>query len=254
MYVSVDDAPVSSGSSTNTSAIIGGAVGGVILLLIIIVLMCIVILCMKRSYRKATFPLDNKVHSKNANVSIEKNPAYIYDVTTVNTIDRSYSTIKSGDSDIPITTNPSYAALTKPYSKASEDECNYAKPNYNECNEHLDLKDSTKMETNPSYGVTTGDRTTASKPKVHQSSHNATTKDYDYAYVHDDHLLHHNKATSTIEDSMKDCKQIPISIDQSLYMDDVHQFCGANNVQTSNESEYGVVNQPKSDGPDYKIT
>ena len=246
MYVLLDDVPLSSGSSSNTSAIIGGAVGGAILLLIIIVLMCSVILCMKRSHRKSTFPVDNKVHSKNANISMEKNPAY--DVTTVNTMEHLYNTIKAGDSGIPITANPSYAAPTKP-SKASEDECNYTQPN--ECNEYLDLEDTIKMDTNPSYGVTTGDRTTASKPK---SSHNATTKDYDYAYVHDDHLLYHNKATSTIEDSKKDYKQIPVSVDQSLYMDNVHQFCEANNVQTSNKSEYGVVNQPKSDGPDYKIT
>ena len=175
MYVLLDDVPVSSGSSSNSSAIIGGAVGGVILLLMIMALMCIVILCMRRSHRKA-------VHSKNANVFIENNPAY--DVTTVNTIDHSYSTIKPGDSDIFITANPCYAVPAKP-SKASEDECNYAQ--LNECNEYLDLEDT-------------------------------------------------------------------IKIDQRLYMDNVHQFCAANNVQTSNESEYGVVNQPKSDGPDYKIT
>ena len=230
MYVLLDDVPISSGSSSNTSAIIGGAVGGAILLLIIIVLMCIVILCMRRSHRKAlTFPLDNKVHSKNANISMEKNPTC--DVTTVNTMEHLYNTIKPGDSGIPITANPSYGVPTKP-SKASECKSDYVQPN--ECNEYLDLEDNIKMDTNPSYGVTTGDRTTASKPKAHQSSHNAATKDYDYAYVHDDRLLHHNK---TITDSNKDCKQISVSIDQSLYMDNVHQFCIANNVQTSNKSE-----------------
>ena len=229
MYVLLDDVPVSSGSSSNTSAIIGGAVGGAILLLIIIVLMCIVILCMRRSHKKATFPVDNKVHSKNANISMETNPSY--DVTTVNTMEHLYNTIKLGDSGIPITANPSYAAPTKS-NKASESKSNYVQPN--ECNEYLDLEGNIKMDTNPSYGVTTGDKTTASKPKAHQSSHNATTKDYDYAYVHNDHLLNHNKA---ITGSNKDCKQISVSVDQSLYMDNVHQFCTANNVQTSNKSE-----------------
>ena len=223
MYVLIDDVPLSSGSSSNTTAIIGGAWGGVILLLIIIVLMCIV--CMRRSHRKATFPVDNKAHNESANVSIEKNP-----VTKFSTMDHAYSAIKPGESDIPITTNPSYNVPTKPYSKASESDCNYVQPN--ESDEYLDLEDGIKMDANPSYRVTTRDRTTA-----HQSSHDATTKDYDYAYVHDDHLLHHNKANSTIEDSKKDCKQIPASVDQSLYPDNVHQFCAAINVQTSNNSQ-----------------
>ena len=225
IYVLIDDVPVSSDSSSNTTAIIGGAVGGLILLLIIIVLMCIV--CMRRSHRMATFPVDNKAHSESANVSIEKNPAY--DVTKVNAIDHTYNTIKPGESDIPITANPSYDVRTKPCSKTSEGDYNYVQPN--ESNEYLDLEDGIKMDTNPSYGLTTGDRTT-----IHQSSHNATTNDYDYAYTHDDHLLHHNKANSTIEESKKDSKQIPVSVDQSLYLDNVHQFCATNNVQTSNNS------------------
>jgi len=224
LYVLIDDVPLSSGSSLNTTAIIGGAVGGVILLLIIIVLMCIVILCMRSCHRKVTFLVDSKVHSENASASIEKNPAY--DVAKVDTMDHTYSTIKRGDSDIPITTNPSYNAPTKPYSKTSEGDCNYVQPN--ESNEYLDLEDAIKMDTNPSYGVTTGDRSIA-----HQSSHDATTKEYDYAYVPDNHLLHHNKANSTIENSKK---QIPVSVDQSLYLDNVHQFCAANNVQTSNNN------------------
>ena len=40
-----------------------------------------------------------------------------------------YDTINPGGSDVPVTTNPSYNVHTKPYSKTSEDEYNYVKPN-----------------------------------------------------------------------------------------------------------------------------
>ena len=65
----------------------------------------------------------------NENVAIENNPAH--DVTKANTVGSLYSTIKPGDSDVPITANPSYAVPTKPYSysNTSEDEYNYVQPN-----------------------------------------------------------------------------------------------------------------------------
>jgi len=67
----------------------------------------------------------------------------------------------------------------------------------------LDLENTVKIDTNPSCGVTTGEGTTAVNTldtRVHQSSHNAATKEY--AYAHDDHLLHHNIATNTSDDSI----------------------------------------------------
>ena len=146
----VDDVPISnnSGSSSDSSAIIGGAVGEVILLLMITVVLCIVILCVRRRHRKGTFPVDDKVFYNtaklNENVAIENNPAY--DVTKANTVGSLYSTIKPGDSDVPITANPSYAVPNKPYSKTSEDEYNYVQPN-----QHSDLEDTIKKNTNPSY-------------------------------------------------------------------------------------------------------
>ena len=124
----LDDVLISndSGSSSDIIPIIGGVVGGAILLLMITVVLCIVILCMRRCHRKGTFPMDNVIYNTtklNKNVTIENNPAY--DVTKANTMGSLYSTSKPGDSDIPITANPSYAVPTKPYNKASEDEYNY---------------------------------------------------------------------------------------------------------------------------------
>ena len=177
----LDDVPISndSDSSLDSGAIIGGVVGGVILLLMITVVLCIVILCMRRCHRKGTFPVDNKVlyntTSLNDNVTIDNNPAY--DVTKANTVGSLYSTIKRGDSDVPITANPSYNVPTKPYSKAaSEDE-------YLQLNQHSNFEDTIKMDTNPSYGVTTGgDRATGS------SAHSDTKATTDYEYVCENRL------------------------------------------------------------------
>ena len=108
--------PDSSGSSSDSGAIIGGAVGGVILLLMIIVVLCIVILCMRRSSRKKELHVVDNTAKLNTDVTLDSNP--------------SYDVIKTlGGSDVPITTNPSYNAHTKPYSKTSEDEYNYVQPN-----------------------------------------------------------------------------------------------------------------------------
>ena len=206
----------------------------------ITVVLCIVILCVRRCHRKGTFPVDNNTTKLNENVAIESNPAY--DVTKANTVGSLYSTIKPGDSDVPITANPSYAFPTKPYSKTSEDEYNYVQPN-----QHSGLEDaSIKMDINPSYGVTTGDRATAFS--AHSADTKATSKQYDYDYVCDDRLLHHNTGANTTGDVKKD---IPASVDQSNYMENVHPLCIAGSDQPSNEGEYGVVNQPKSDDFDY---
>ena len=231
----LDDVPVSNdnGSNSDIIPIIGGAVGGVILLLMITVMLCIVILCMRRYHKKGKFPVDIYNTTKlNENVTVENNPAY--DVANANTMDSLYSTIKPGDSDVPITANPSYAVPTKPYNKASEDEYNYA-----QLNQHSHLEDTIKTDTNPSYGVTTGgDRATAFSA---HSDTKATTKQYDYDYVCDDRLLHHITAANTTGDVKKD---IPASVDQNYYMENVHPLCIADSAQPSNEGEYDVVNQP----------
>ena len=191
----------SSDDSSDSVAIIGGAVGGVILLLIIIVVLCILIMCMRRSHRKKGLHTANNTTKLNADVTMDNNPSY--DVTKVDTVDYSYNTINPGDSDVPITTNPSYDVHTKPYSKTSEDVYNYVQPNELIPNKHLE--DTIKMDINPSYGVNTKeDRATTfnatSNTKAHQSLHDATTKQYDYAYVHDDHLLHHSKPSNVTDD------------------------------------------------------
>ena len=168
--------------------------GGVILLLMITVMLCIVILCMRRCHQKA---LSYKLMSKN--VTYHSNP--LYDVKA-KAVDSLYNTIKPGDSDVPITSNPSYNVPTLPY---SEDELyNYIQPN--EFNQH---SDTIKMHTNPSYrhGLTVGEdratafSTTAADTKASHSSHDATTEEYDYAYAQDDHLLHHNTTADTTDDT-----------------------------------------------------
>ena len=241
LYTYVGSIPISndSGSSSDSGAIIGGAVGGVILLLMITVVLCIVILCMRRCHRKGTFPVDNRLFFNNTaklneNVTIDNNPAY--DVTKANTVGSLYSTIKPGDSDVPITANPLYNVPTKPYSKAtSEDE-------YLQLNQHSNLEETVKMDTNPSYGVTTAGEISA------HSDIKAMVKQCDYDYVCEDRLLHQIAAASTTGDAKKD---IPASVDQSQYMENVHSVCTADSAQPSSDGEYGVVNQPKSDDPNY---
>ena len=176
-----------SGSNSDSCGIIGGVMGGIILLLIIIlVLLCIVIAYVRRSHKKAVNKMFHNASKLNTNVMIESNPSY--DVTKPDTGNSLYSTIKR---DIPITANPSYSVSSKPYNKASKDEYNYVQPN--EFNQHTGLEDTIKKDTNP---ITTED----SRTKTHQPSHNAITKEYDYAYTHDDDLLHHNRAANTFGD------------------------------------------------------
>ena len=222
-----------SGSSPNSGAIVGGAVGGGMLLLVMIpVVLCIVTLCMRRTYLNIITKFDT-------NSTVQNNPAY--DDTRPYTRDYLCGTVKL---DIPITTNPSYAVFANHYSKASEDEDEYVQLN----TEYLELKDIIKMDKNPSYGVITGDRTTAfniSDTKPDQLSQNTTTNEYDYVY--DEYPSHHNAVACTTK---KDSTQIP---DEGLYTENVH-LLSSDNVQPCDEGQYDVVNQCKSDGPDYEVT
>ena len=183
-----------SGSSSDIVAVIGGAVGGVILLLTITVVLCIVIVCMRRCHRERDYKVTYNTTKLNTDVTIDNNPSY--DVTKANTLDHSCSTINPGGSDVLITINPSYNVLTKPYSKTSEDDYNSVQPN--ELVQHSNLEDTIKMDTNLSYEVSTGkDRETAFSTTVKISD---TTKQYDYDYVCDGHLLHHNISANTTRD------------------------------------------------------
>ena len=209
----------------------------------ITVVLCIVILCMRKCRLKVDNNVSYNATELNTDVTIHPNPSY--DVAKANTVDSLYRTIKPRDLVVPITTNPSYNVPTKPY---SEDEYNYVQPNeFNQCS---GLEDTIKMDTNPSYGVTTGgDRATAFST---HSDTKATTKQYDYDYVCDDHLLHRNTVANTTAGDVK--KDVPAFVDQSHYTENVHSLCIADSAQPSNEGEYGVVNQPKSDDLDYETT
>ena len=129
-------------------------------------------------------------------VTYHSNPLYDVKAKEVNSL---YNTIKPEDSDVLITSNPSYNVLTLP---CSEDEYNYVQPN--EFNQH---SDTIKMHTNPSYGLTTGEdratafSTTSADTKAGHSSCATTTEEYDYAYVQDNHLLHHNTTANTTDDT-----------------------------------------------------
>ena len=251
------DVPIALNDSEN-SAIIGGSVGGVIVLLLMITaVLCIVIVCVRRSHEKGKFTLNDKVlyntTKLNTNVTIEYNPSY--DVAKVNAMDNgstitpgnsdfpitpnpSYSTHNEttnkysngqhndpGGSDVPITINPSYNVHTKPYNKASEYDYDYVQPN--ELVQHSDLEDTIKMDTNPSYGV-------------------STEKQHDYDYVSDDHhLLHHNTATNINGDMNEDNIQIHPIVDQR---NKTHLPYSSSSAMHGNEGEYGVVNQPSSFG------
>ena len=176
----IDDIPVSNnnGSSSTTNAIIGGVVGGVILLLMIILLMC-VILCMRRCNAS---PVDDKKFNQttkiNTNVNIEDSPAY--DVTKASSED--YIDIKPGDSDIPMTTNPSYGVPAKLCRKPSVDECGYVQPN--EFIQHTSLEGSIEMDTNPSYGVHTANNGLSSNEREYDAVNQSRCNDTDYEITH----------------------------------------------------------------------
>ena len=202
--------------------IIGVAMGGVTLSLMITVVLCIVILCMRRSYRKWTFPVDAKVlyntTELNENVTIENNPSYDH-VVKLNRVNN--STIKPvRGSDVPITTNPSYDVHTKPYSKTSEDEYSYVQSN--KFFHHSDLDGTIKMDTDPAYGVSTGEeKATAFSTTVTNS---ATTKQYNY-----DYFLHYNTSATTTDAAKDDYLQIHANGGQ------------CNSAKPVGDGEYGPV-------------
>ena len=245
--------PVTSSDSEN-SAVVGGVVGGVIVLLMIIVVLSIVIVCVRRSHEKGKFTLNDKVlyntTKLNTNVTIEYNPSY--DVAKVNAMDNS-STITPGNSDfpitpnpsycthnettdkygneqhndpegsdVPITINPSYNVHTKPYCKASKYDYDYVQPN--ELIQHSDLEDTIKMDTNPSYGV-------------------STEKRHDYDYVSDEHLLHHDTSPNYNGDMNEDTIQIHPNVDQRKK---THSPYSSGSAMHGNKGEYDIVNQPRS--------
>ena len=212
IYISLDDVQVlsDSGSRLDSGGVIGGVVGGVILLLMIAVVLCVVILCMRRSCKRKVFSVGDNVHYDIANLKQNaagtKNHNASRDVTAPDLVH--YSTIKprARNSEIsitsnpsyyvPLTTNPSYNVATKPY---KEDEYNYVQPD--ELNQHSDLDGSVEICDNPSYGVNIGeDRATvfnaASDATAHHLSPNVATEDYDYAYAPNDHILHHSASVT----------------------------------------------------------
>ena len=177
----LDDVPVSNNSDSNlgSGAIIGGAVGGAILLLIIIVLICIVILCLRRS---SAWPVDDKEFTNTTKLNINANIEDIsaYNVTKTNGED--YACIEPGDSDVPITINPSYGVPTNLCRKASENEYNYVQPY--EFTQHP-VEGTIKIDTIPSYGSHTAKSSQLSNEGEYGVVNQPRCNDTDYEITHD---------------------------------------------------------------------
>ena len=163
-----------------SGAIIGGAVGGAVLLLIIIVLICIVILCLRRS---SAWPVDDKEFTNTTKLNINANIEDIsaYDVTKANREDYAY--IEPGDSDVPITANPSYGVPTNLCRKASENEYNYVQPN--EFTQHSGLEGTIKIATIPSYRAHTAKSSQLSNEGEYGVVNQPRCNDTDYEITHD---------------------------------------------------------------------
>ena len=198
---------ISSGSSTDGGIVIGGTMGGVILLLVIItVVLCIVMLCIKRYHKNKASSVDDQVSYSttklNTDVPIEHNP--------------SYDVIKADNRTIKLY----YNIPIKPYSKASEDECNYAQPN-----QHSDLMETVKMDSNPSYGVSTGDLG-------------------EYGVVNQPKSDTFGEPTRKLSEDTYVPVYGVVNQPKSDYL-----YSSSQPGRKISETKYGVVNQPMSDDP-----
>ena len=158
-------------SSNNDTVIIGGTAGGLILLLTIVIIICVMILCMRRS-RKGSLTLNDKVlYSKaklSTDVTLQDNPSYAVNKAAI--VD------DNAGLNFPLTANPSYNICTKAYFKTNENGYEQA----NQHIQHLGFNDTIKMETNPSYGVSTREDS--------GTNFSAASDPNDYDYVTDDHF------------------------------------------------------------------
>ena len=214
--------------------------GGVILLLMITVVLFIVLLFVERSHRKEPSHEYEQVFYNRTKLStdikIKHNAAY--NATEDVTVDALYSTIN----EVPYTTDSSYAVPAMPSSKTSEDEY-YDTVQTNECS---DVEETVvKMDTNPSYGVSTGeDGATATD---YQSS-----QQYDYDDVHENSAqLRYNMATTTTADVEEDIVQHKCTLDQRH---DTKTTLVANSAKLTDEDKYGVINQPQCDDNSFDTT
>ena len=246
MHILLGDVPVSNSSGSNSvSVIIGGVMGGVILLLMITVVFFIVLLFVERSHRREPSHVYEQVFYNRTKLSTDvkiKHDA-AYNATEDVTVDSLYSTFN----EVPYTTDSSYAVPAMACSKTSEDE------HYDtvQANERSDVEETVvKMDTNPSYGVSTGeDRATATDydTKAHQSS-----QEYDYDDVHDDPAqLYYNMATTTTADVEEDIVQHKCTLDQRH---DTKTTLVANSAKLTDEDKYGDINQPRCDDNSFDTT
>ena len=261
--------PDNNDSSSDSVAIIGGVVGGVILLLMIIVVLCIVILCRRRSCRKESSGTI-LVNSKLTNNMIKLTNS-IYAVTKANTIDRIYSSIKPVKCSI---------------SKTSEEQSNYTQPN--EHDRYSDLDETINKTNDPAYagnaahmyvevdlecGANTGGVKTATDPahtkmdndltsevsmyagKDREIAFNGTAaisaaaKQYDKNYVVlcNDHLSLNTVASSN-DTTQNDGLLTHTTVNQVHGTKTNHP---SHSATVAKPTEYGVINQPRSDDPNY---
>ena len=208
----------------------------------VVTVLFIVILFLGMSHRKEPSHEYDQVFYNRTKLSTDVN-IKSYDATEDVTVDSLYSTIN----EVPDTTDSTYAVPAMPCSKTIEDEY-YDTVQANECS---DVEETVvKMDTNPSYGVSTGeDRATATDydTKAHQSS-----QQYDYDDVHDDSAqLCHDMVTTTTADVEEDNVQHKCTLDQRH---DTKTTLVANSAKLTDEDKYGVINQPRCDDNSFDTT
>ena len=165
--------------------------------------------------------------------------------TNHETVDYMHRTINR-DLDVPTTTNSSYAVPTISYSNASEGKYDCVLPV--EFIQHLGLHDTIKMDTNSSYGVSTVEgRATAFSTTVKDSN----TKAHQSSQQNDSAQMHHNTATTTTGDVKEDNVQLHTNLDQRHGTKMNHSHLFANTTKLSDQSNYGVINQPRCDDPSF---
>ena len=205
--------------------------GGVILLLMATVVMFIVIMCiMKRPRRKEAAPHVYDVVP--------------YNITKLNTngtnheaADNLHRTIKK-DLNAPIT-NLSCPVSTMSYSNGSEYDSVLP-------NEHASLHDSVTMDTNPSYGVSTVE----DRAKVFSTTAAYyNTKAHQLSQQNNSPQIPRNTVTSTTGDIKQNKVQLHSTLDQEHNTTHLHLI--ANGTKLTGKNDYGVINQPRCDDPNF---
>ena len=203
--------------------------GGVILLLMITVILFIVIMCIMR-----------RSHGKEAEPHVYDEVSY--DITKLNTNGTNHEaagnlhrTTKK-DLNAPIT-NLSCPVPTMSYSNGSEYDSVLP-------NEHSSLHDFVTMDTNPSYGVSTVE----DRAKVF-----STTAAYYNTKAHQLSQQNNSAQMPRNISTTGDVKENKLQLYSTLHQehDTTHSHLIANGTKLTGQNDYGVINQPRCDDPNF---